>query len=151
MQETVRLLALLPLRLMVGAGLAYEGWGKLMEGWMHGNEVHNAMVTWLDKKRTYSFFIPFVEHFRDHPKIFGTLLTLGELGIGACLVVGLLNRPLSLLGFVMTLSIALGAGQGPVGNATILAAVFLCFMLASPGRVLGIDRKLKGRLGSWLI
>ena len=54
---------------------------------------------------------------------------------------------------MMMLSIALGSGQGlaPPGNALLMGAVFVLFIFAPPGRVLGIDTTLVSRLPRWLV
>jgi uncharacterized membrane protein YphA (DoxX/SURF4 family) len=97
--------------------------------------------------------MPMIETARAHPKIFGTLVTVGELVIGLSMLLGLLTRLSAFLGAVMLFSFAFGAGQGlmPPGNAVVMGAVFVTFVLAPPGRAFGIDSMLRGRLPGWLI
>jgi len=153
MGERVSLGVLLPLRLLVGVMLAYSGYGKLAGGWLHGTALMNILDGWTEAHKTYAFFVPIVQTAHAHPKIFGTLVTAGELIIGGGLIIGLLTRLFSLFGTVMLFSFALGAGQGlsPPGNAILMGAILFVFMLAPPGRVLGADQLLAGRLPRWMI
>ena len=76
---------------------------------------------WVEANKTYAFFVPVVQSARAHPKIFGALITLGELSIGLSMLLGLLTRLFAFLGALMLfLDHAFGAGQGPAppGNAS---------------------------------
>ena len=153
MNERFPSVMLLPLRLLVGVMLALSGYKKFTDGWLHGDALLKTLNGWIDGGKTYQFFLPLIETARAHPKIFGTLVTAGELVIGATLVVGLLTRLFSFLGVLMLFSFGLGAGQGlsPPGNAILMGAILFIFVLAPPGRALGIDQTLRGRLPSWMI
>jgi len=152
MGERVSLGVLVPLRLLVGVMLAYSGYHKFAGGWLHGTALMNILDGWMAHP-TYPVFLPVLRTAQAHPKIFGTLVTAGELVIGAALVLGLLTRLMSFLGALMLFSFALGAGQGlsPPGNAILMGAILLLFVLAPPGRVFGADQLLIGRLPRWMI
>ena len=68
-------------------------------------------------------------------------------------MLGLLTRLSSFLGALMLFSFAFGAGQGPVppGNALLMGAILLLFVIAPPGRVLGFDQALRARLPRWMV
>jgi thiosulfate dehydrogenase [quinone] large subunit len=153
MNERVPLAYLVPLRLFWGIILVLEGWSKLQGDWLHGAPLLRTLDGWLDAHKTYAFFMPAINTAHAHPKIFGTLVTAGELVIGGALVLGLMTRLASFLGAVMLFSFAFGAGQGPVppGNALLMGAVFLLFIVAPPGRVLGFDQFLRMRLPRWMV
>ncbi|HVR64220.1 MAG TPA: DoxX family membrane protein, partial [Polyangia bacterium] len=153
MSERFASVLLLPLRLLAGVMLAMSGYKKFTDGWLHGDALLKTLNGWLDAGKTYHFFLPVIETARVHPKIFGTLVTTGELVIGVALVLGLLTRLLSFLGAVMLFSFALGAGQGlsPPGDAILLGSILATFVLAPPGRALGVDQTMRGRLPSWMI
>jgi thiosulfate dehydrogenase (quinone) large subunit len=153
MNERFSSAMLFPLRLLVGVMLAFSGYKKFTDGWLHGDALLKTLNGWIDSGKTYHFFLPVIETARAHPKIFGTLVTTGELAIGAALIVGLLTRAFSFLGALMLFSFALGAGQGlsPPGNALLMGAILVTFVLTPPGRALGIDQALRGRFPSWLI
>jgi len=153
MNERVPLAYLVPLRLLFGIILLVEGWSKLRGGWLHGTALLGTLSRWVSEGKTYHFFLPMLETARAHPKIFGSLVTAGELVVGASMLLGLLTRFASFLGALMLFSFAFGAGQGlaPPGNAVLMGAVFVIFMLAPPGRVFGIDQTLRARVPSWLV
>jgi thiosulfate dehydrogenase [quinone] large subunit len=153
MNERIPLAYLVPVRLLWGIILVLEGWSKFQGDWLHGTPILRSLDGWVDAHKTYAFFMPVVQAARAHPKIFGTLVTVGELVIGSALVLGLLTRLASFLGAVMLLSFAFGGGQGPVppGNALLMAAIFLLFIVAPPGRVLGLDQFLRDRLPRWMV
>jgi uncharacterized membrane protein YphA (DoxX/SURF4 family) len=153
MNERIPLAYLVPLRLFWGIVLVLEGWSKFQGDWLHGTPILRTLDGWIDAHKTYAFFMPIVQAARAHPKIFGTLVTVGELVIGGALVLGLLTRLASFLGAVMLLSFAFGAGQGPVppGNALLMGTVFILFIIAPPGRVLGLDMFLRDRLPRWML
>jgi uncharacterized membrane protein YphA (DoxX/SURF4 family) len=151
--ERVPLAYLVPLRLFFGLILVLEGWSKFQGDWLHGTPLLHTLDGWVDAHKPYLFFLPIVHTAQKHPKIFGTLVTAGELIIGASMVLGILTRLSAFLGAVMLLSFACGAGQGPVppGNALVMGAVFILFIFAPPGRVLGFDQALRPRLPRWMV
>jgi uncharacterized membrane protein YphA (DoxX/SURF4 family) len=153
MGERVPLGLLVPLRLLCGLILVIEGWGKLRHGWLHGTPLTNTLEGWVEGNKTYPFFLPFVHSALAHPKIFGGLITAGELVIGLSMLLGVVTRATAFLGAVMLFSFAFGSGQGlaPPGNALLMGAIFLIFIAAPPGRVLGFDTVLRGRLPRWLV
>jgi thiosulfate dehydrogenase [quinone] large subunit len=153
MSERFPLAYLVPLRLLFGVILVLEGWGKLQGGWLHGSELLGSLNNWADAGKPYHFFLPVLHAAQAHPKIFGALVVMGELVVGAALVVGLMTRLASFLGAVMLFSFAFGAGQKlvPPGNALLMACVLVIFVLAPPGRAFGIDARLRGRLPRWMV
>ena len=90
MGERIPLGFLVPLRLLCGLILLLEGWGKLQHGWLHGTPLLGMLDGWVEANKTYAFFLPVVQSARSHPKIFGALITLGELSIGLSMLLGLL-------------------------------------------------------------
>ncbi len=153
MNERMPIAYLVPLRVLFGVILVAEGWGKLQGGWLHGDELLSTLDKWVSSGKTYGFFVPMIDSARAHPKIFGALVTMGELVIGLSLLAGVLTRLSSALGALMLFSFAFGAGQGlaPPGNALVMGAVCVLFVFAPPGRVLGIDAKLLGHLPRWMV
>lgn len=152
MNERVPLAALVPLRFLVAAILIIEGYQKFMGGWFHGDSLLRTTQGWLDAGRPYPFFLGMVKTAHAHPKIFGSLVTLGELAIGICLGVGLVTRLASALGALLLGSIAAASGQGlaPPGNALLMMAILLTFVLTPPGRALGLDASMRARLPRWM-
>lgn len=153
MSERFPLVYLFPLRLLCGLILTIEGWQKLQGGWLHGTALLSTLEKWMAADKPYAFFMPVIRSALAHPKIFGSLITLGELVVGLSLLAGVLTRVSSALGAIMLFSIAFGAGQGlaPPGNALLLGSMLVLFVLAPPGRVLGVDMLLRGRLPRWMV
>ena len=153
MNDRVPLAVLLPLRFLVAAILLLEGYQKFMGGWFHGDALLRITQTWLDAGRTYHFFLPVLNSAHAHPKIFGSLITLGELAVGACMLLGLVTRFASLLGVLMLGSIAAASGQSlaPPGNALLMTVILLTFVFTPPGRILGLDQGLRGKLPGWMV
>ena len=153
MNERIPLAYLVPLRIFFGLILVLEGWSKFQGDWLHGTPILRSLDGWVDAHKTYQFFLPIVHTAQKHPKIFGTLVTAGELIIGTSMVLGVLTRLSAFLGAVMLLSFAFGAGQGPVppGNALVMGTVFILFIFAPPGRVFGFDQALRTRLPRWMV
>ena len=111
-----------------------EGWSKFQGDWLHGTPLLHTLDGWVDAHKTYQFFLPVINTARAHPKIFGTLITAGELVIGASMVLGPAHAPRRVPGRAMLFSFAFGAGQGPVppGNALLMGAIFAALHLRAP-------------------
>lgn len=152
MNERFPLTVLLPLRFFVAAILLLEGYQKFMGGWFHGDPLLRISQTWLDAGRPYHFFLPMLKSAHAHPKIFGSLITLGELAVGVSMLLGVVTRLGALVGILLLGSIAAGSGQGlaPPGNALLMVVVMLTFVVSPPGRVLGLDQSLRARLPRWM-
>jgi uncharacterized membrane protein YphA (DoxX/SURF4 family) len=153
MTERFPLAYLFPLRILFGVILVIEGWGKLQGDWLHGTPLVTSLGNWLAVDKPYGFFLPVVKSAFAHPKIYGALVTIGELTIGLSLLFGVLTRVSSALGALMLFCFVLGNGQGlaPPGNALIMGAVCVLFVFAPPGRFLGVDMWLRDRLPRWMI
>jgi thiosulfate dehydrogenase [quinone] large subunit len=153
MNERFPLAFLVPLRVLVGVILVIEGYQKFSGGWLHGDALYGIVGNWLNGNKTYDFFRPVIESARLHPKIFGTLITLGELTVGLSMLLGLMTRLGAVLGTLLLGSVAFGSGQGlaPPGNALLMMAIMATFVVAPPGRILGIDQKLRGRMPRWMV
>ena len=153
MTERIPLAYLFPLRILCGVILIIEGWGKLHGDWLHGNPLANQLGNWLAAEKPYAFFMPMVRVAHAHPKIFGSLVTIGELSVGLSLLLGVLTRIGAALGALMLFSFAFGAGQGlaPPGNALLMGVLCLLFVAAPPGRFLGVDSVLRARLPRWMV
>ena len=153
MTERFPLAYIFPLRILCGVILLLEGWGKLQGDWLHGTPLASSLGNWMGADKPYGFFLPVVKLAFAHPKIFGALVTIGEVAIGLSLLAGVLTRIGAALGALMLFSFAFGNGQGlvPPGNALLMGAICVLFVLAPPGRFLGIDTVLQGRLPRWMV
>lgn len=153
MNERIPLATLVPLRIVCGLILVMEGWSKLQGDWLHGTPLASSLGNWLSADKPYHFFMPVVKNAYAHPKVFGALVTIGELAVGISLLAGVLTRIGSALGALMLFCFAFGNGQGlvPPGNAVLMGLICLMFVAAPPGRVLGVDVALRSRLPRWMV
>ena len=153
MTERFPLAYLFPLRILCGVILLLEGWGKLQGDWLHGTPLATSLGDWLAADKPYGFFLPMVRLAHAHPKIFGSLVTIGELAVGLSLLLGVLTRIGAALGALMLFSFAFGSGQGlvPPGNALLMGAMCVLFVVAPPGRFWASTRALRNRLPRWMI
>lgn len=153
MNERVPLAVLLPLRFLVAIILVVEGSQKFAAGWFHGDILQATAQKYLDHHVAFSAFMPLLKTVHAHPKIFGTLVTLAELVIGGSLLFGVCTRAASALGVLLYVAISGISGQHiyPPGNAPLVAAILVTFVLAPPGRMLGVDQRLRARLPPWLV
>jgi len=153
MTERFPLAYIFPLRILCGVILLLEGWGKLQGDWLHGTPLASSLGNWMGADKPYGFFLPVVKLAFAHPKIFGALVTIGEVAIGLSLLAGVLTRIGAALGALRLFSCAFGNVQGlvPPGNALLMGAICVLFVLAPPGRFLGIDTVLQGRLPRWMV
>ncbi|HEX2928528.1 MAG TPA: DoxX family protein [Candidatus Binatia bacterium] len=86
-----------------------------------------------------------------HSELFGYLVTLGEIAVGICLLLGLFTRISACIGLFMLINYYLGPGMARGGaqlaqQQTFIIALVL-FVLANPGRTLGLDGLLSNGKG----
>ena len=78
-----------------------------------------------------------------HQELFGYLVMIGELAVGACLLLGFFTRFSAIVGLVLLINYYLGPGMAR-GGATlaqqqIFIVALIIFVLSNPGRTLGLD------------
>ncbi|MEK6606392.1 MAG: DoxX family protein [Myxococcota bacterium] len=147
-------LALFFIRVYVGIALLPAGWSKVRGTFLDGVALAKSVRGWLDAGDTYAFAVPFFrETVLEHARLFAFLIAYGELVGGALLAIGLLTRPAALGSFLLVLSILIGQGERPwsLGTAAALLPMLFCVLLTAPGRVLGLDAALQGKLPRWLV
>lgn len=152
MGEQTRIAFLLPLRLFCGWVFLNTGVHELSSGWLHSGELGEILQQWLKDGKGYAFYAPFLRDVvlpRAH--LFACLISVGELLVGAALLAGLLTRLAAFVGLVLVGNFLLGRGDGLGANGTApMAVMMLTMMLTAPGRTLGLDAALRGRLPRWL-
>src|SRR5438067_12265112 len=147
-----RIAFLLPLRLFCGWTLLNTGLKKLAAGWLSRPELANSIEGWLREGKPYGFYAPFLRSVvLPHAHVFAILVSCGELLVGAALLAGLFSRIAAAGGVLLTLNFMLGHGDGIGANDTAPWVIMMVtLMLTSPGRTLGLDAALRGRLPRWL-
>jgi len=85
----------------------------------------------------------FQEYVVPHHELYGYLVMYGEIAVGACLLLGLFTRISAIVGLFMVLnyflSIGLPHGGAALANQQIFMIILAIFVLANPGRTVGLD------------
>jgi len=87
-----------------------------------------------------------------HATLFATLQTFGEVAVGIGLLFGLLTRLTALVGLFLAINFGLATqwmSFGQQGFHVLLTTSMLIFLVTGAGRVWGVDRWLRSRVG-WL-
>ncbi len=152
MREQTWVAALLPMRLVTGWLFLMASMQKLMGHWLDEPKLLGILQGWIKEGRPYSIYAPFLNAVvLPHVKVFTWLVVCGELSVGAALLAGLFTRPACVGGALLVLNFLLGHGDGLSFNSTALTLLILItLMLTHPGRTLGLDAALKGKVPSWL-
>lgn len=86
-------------------------------------------------------------------KLFAALVAIGEVAVGACLVLGLFTGLASLFGAIMTINYYLvTASAGPASQGLNLYAtfVFIILLATHAGRTWGLDHWLVKKRQGWI-
>lgn len=137
------------LRIYVGYYLLTQGIRKYQRNFPNGDWIGRQIgdIAALDLYPWYKRFL--LDYVVPHRELFGYLVTIGEIAVGACLLLGLLTRLSALVGMFMLINYYLGPGMARGGAALAQQQTFtialVLFVLANPGRALGLDGLLFGR------
>jgi uncharacterized membrane protein YphA (DoxX/SURF4 family) len=139
------------LRLYVGYYFLLEGYRKYERSFPKGDWVGRQIgnISSLDLYPWYKRFL--LDYVVPHQELFGYLVMIGQIAVGACLLLGLFTRFGAIVGLVMVANCFLGPGMAR-GSATMaMQQIFLVslaiIVLSNPGRTLGLDGLLFGRKG----
>jgi thiosulfate dehydrogenase [quinone] large subunit len=148
----VPLVALLPMRVMTGLVLLLTGWEKAAGGALQAEFVRTHVEKALHEGKAFGFATGLLRDLvLPNAKLWGYLVVAGEIGVGACLVLGLLTRPAALLGAVMMAAFAFEAGVLLSPHPAVgLGLCCLTLLLCGGGRALGLDALLRGKLPGWM-
>lgn len=136
------------LRIYVGYYLLFQGIRKFQRDFPKGDWIGRQIgdVATLDLYPWYKQFL--TAYVVPHSELFGYLVTIGEITVGACLLLGLLTRFSALVGLFMLINYYLGPGMARGGAVSAQLQTFIValiiFVLSSPGRALGLDGLLFG-------
>ena len=143
LKERTYLWYLAALRIYVGYYLVTQGYRKFQRDFPKGDWVGRQIgdIATLDLYPWYKTFLQ--SYVVPHSEIFGYLVTIGEIAVGACLFVGLLTRYSAFVGLFMLINFYLGIGMARGGSMLAQQQTFIIlltiFVLANPGRTLGLD------------
>jgi uncharacterized membrane protein YphA (DoxX/SURF4 family) len=131
------------LRIYVGYYLLFQGIRKFQRDFPKGDWIARQIgdLTTLDLYPWYKNFLQ--SYVVPHSELFGYLVMVGEIAVGACLLLGLLTRVSALVGLFMLINYYLGPGTARGGAMIAQQQTFMIllaiFVLANPGRTLGLD------------
>jgi len=143
LKERTYLWYLAVLRIYVGYYLLFQGIRKFQRDFPKGDWIGRQIgdLATLDLYPWYKNFLQ--SYVVPHSELFGYLVMVGEIAVGACLLLGLFTRVSALVGLFMLINYYLGPGTARGGAMIAQQQTFIIllaiFVLANPGRTLGLD------------
>jgi NADH dehydrogenase len=137
------------LRIYIGYYLLQQGIRKFLRDFPKGDWIGRQIgdIATLDLYPWYKAFLQ--KYVVPHSELFGYLVMVGEIAVGACLLLGLFTRLNAGVGLFMLINYYLGPGMARGGASLAQQQTFIValviFILANPGRTLGLDGLLFGR------
>jgi thiosulfate dehydrogenase [quinone] large subunit len=143
LKERTYLWYIVPLRLYVGYYLLQQGIRKYQRGFPHSDWI-GRQIGDLDKVDLYTWYKVFLtDYVVPNRELFGYLVTVGEIAVGACLLLGLFTRLSAIVGLFMLVNYYLGPGMARGGVSMAQQQMFIVslaiILLSNPGRTLGLD------------
>lgn len=143
LKERTYLWYLAALRIYVGYYLFFQGVRKFQRDFPKGDWIGRQIgdIATLDLYPWYKNFLQ--SYVVPHSELFGYLVMIGEIVVGACLLLGLFTRVNAFVGLFMLINYYLGPGTARGGAMIAQQQTFIIllaiFVLANPGRTLGLD------------
>ena len=131
------------LRIYIGGYLLWQGIRKYQRDFPKGDWIGRQIgdVATLDLYPWYTRLL--MEHVVPHHELFGYLVMIGEIGVGLCLLLGLLTRVNAFIGLFMLTNYLLGPGMArggaPLAQQQTFILALLIVLLSGAGRTLGLD------------
>ena len=131
------------LRIYVGYYLFFQGIGKFQRNFPKGDWI-GRQIGDLASLELYPWYKNFLQNYVvPHSELFGYLVMVGEIAVGVCLLLGLFTRVSASIGLVLLVNYYLGPGMARGGYLLAHQQIFIIalaiFVLAGPGRTLGLD------------
>ena len=131
------------LRLYVGFHILQQGIRKFLRDFPKGDWIGRQIgdLASIDIYPWYKKFL--LDYVVPHREVVGYLVMTGEIAVGTCLLLGFCTRFAAAVGLFMLLNYFFGPGMAR-GGATLaqqqtFIALLVIFILAKPGRTLGLD------------
>ena len=131
------------LRIYIGFYIFSQGLRKFQRNFPKGDWI-GRQIGDLRTVDLYSWYKKFlVAYVTPHHELFGQLVMTGEIAFGGCLLLGFLTRASAVVGLFVLINYYLGPGMARGGAILAQQETFIVvlaiFVLASPGRTLGLD------------
>jgi len=143
LKERTYLWYLSVLRIYVGYYILAQGIRKFLRDFPKGDWIGRQIgdIPTLD---VYPWYRSFLQNYVvPHSELFGYLVMIGEITVGACLLLGFFTRFSACIGLFMLINYYLGPGMARGGASLAQQQTFIIalavFVLANPGRTLGLD------------
>lgn len=143
LRERTYLAYLAILRIYIGYYMLIQGIRKFQRDFPKGDWIGRQIgdIPALDLYPWYKKLL--LDYVVPHPELFGYLVMIGEIAVGACLLLGFFTRVSAFIGLFMVLNYYLGPGMARGGPMIAQQQTFILaltiFVLANPGRTLGLD------------
>jgi thiosulfate dehydrogenase [quinone] large subunit len=131
------------LRIYTGYYFLQQGIRKFQRDFPKGDWIGRQIgdLATIDVYAWYKKFL--VDYVAPHHELFGYLVMVGEITVGACLLLGLFTRLSAFVGLFLVINYFLAIGSVR-GGATLaqqqsFVVALVIFLLANPGRALGLD------------
>jgi thiosulfate dehydrogenase (quinone) large subunit len=131
------------LRIYVGYYMLQQGVRKFLRDFPKGDWIGRQIgdLATLDIYSWYKKFL--LDYVVPHHELFGYLVMIGEIAVGACLLLGFCTRFAAIIGLFMLVNYLFGPGMARGGASLAQQQTFIVamviFILANPGRTLGLD------------
>lgn len=131
------------LRIYVGYYMLTQGIRKYQRDFPKGDWI-GRQIGDLGTIELYPWYKQFLENVVEpYHEIFGYLVMVGEIAVGACLLIGLMTRFSALVGLFMLINYYLGPGWARGGALIAQQQTFIVILvilaLSNAGRALGLD------------
>jgi len=143
LKERTYLWYLSVLRIYVGYYMLAQGIRKYLRDFPKGDWIGRQIgdIATLD---VYPWYRSFLQNYVvPHSELFGYLVMIGEIAVGACLLLGFFTRFSACIGLFMLINYYLGPGMArggaPLAQQQTFIIALAVFVLANPGRTLGLD------------
>lgn len=143
LKERTYLWYLSVLRIYVGYYILAQGIRKFLRDFPKGDWIGRQIgdIGTLD---VYPWYRSFLQNYVvPHSELFGYLVMIGEIAVGACLLLGFFTRFSACIGLFMLINYYLGPGMArggaPLAQQQTFIIALAVFVLANPGRTLGLD------------
>jgi uncharacterized membrane protein YphA (DoxX/SURF4 family) len=149
LKERTYLWFIVILRVYVGYYMLRQGARKFLRDFPKGDWIGRQIgdLANLDLHPWYKRI--FVGYVVPHHELFGYLVTIGEIMVGACLVLGLITRLSALVGLFLVINyyLAIGSVRGgaQLAQQQTYIVSLIVILLSNPGRTLGLDGLIFGK------
>lgn len=143
LKERTYLWYLSVLRIYVGYYILAQGIRKFLRDFPKGDWI-GRQIGEIGTLDVYPWYRSFLQNYVvPHSELFGYLVMIGEITVGACLLLGFFTRFSACIGLFMLINYYLGPGMArggaPLAQQQTFIIALAVFVLANPGRTLGLD------------